>query len=880
MTRFRVVLTILLVIITLLACTPASQPVRQPDPTNTPKVVSTAPGDPTRSPAATPTPGAARPSTPAVRPPATPSPTFTLVPPRTFVSGSPVIAGANRLPASGQCYEIATGDRVAIVETTSPPSQTPAHPYQRVPARQPSIGAVNLLPDTSGGLPGLDVHAVPGVRGSGPLDVKSPAFVDWTIRNAGPDPVPSGYVTDIYFDDIFVSRWQGVELPRGGSAGIRDWTGIHDVIRILPGRHVVRLVIDATDQIAETDESDNVMEITLDWGGDVPERQPALRLPDLAVAPIAPGAPAILASNNPAARTGHSPSSDFVTYLSWTIENTGLASVADRVPIHLYFNDIFVTSRIANGIVASGISVVDAWDGLAGVVDVKPGNHVLKIVVDPGNLIHESNEANNVQTLSVTWTSGQPVPSEAGPATVGLSARRQAQTAANLTPEIPRGWDGPVVVNDSAIDSPGEGHEGAVVAGKAWRINFAVTNASPIATGGNFEIAVSVDGKRIGTERFRGGPADSGGLWTGSVEVGAGQFGPGTHTITLDIDPSDAIREGSQADHRCERQVTLLAESHRAPADVSYDEAALRDLVSALPELLLETRDLGARTPATAGHFNQIMRVAEAANFHLTGRSLMDDRLDVHLLPRVEYDRATLSACMARASAMSQPEFTDLLTRCTTERVRESGLQTVEHGRVAVFVDTDQSPPAVLSTLFHELGHARQSLLSKPVPGEGQPGPAAKALHEAQAQIYEAAMWRGIEKFSGVRLGEYPDFDTMRSHVDQLRSNVIDGAGTNEEHDLGYVLLWLHALKDPGGRGYAEELRAAGRLSAASTLVLYNDLLLVSDADATLWANELLDGGQALIDEFAAISDGRLVVGLTYADEAHPALIEQALIAP
>jgi hypothetical protein len=734
-----------------------------------------------------------------------------------------------------------------------------------------------LRPFDGGGLAAVLAHLRPGSTETGTLDVNLVTYIDWSIRNTGKDQAPGNFGVDLYLDDVFVHRWQGTSIQPGGTAGIRDWDQLASFVRVTAGAHTLRLIVDPTNVVAESDESDNTSERKFTWVGESPARSPKAWMPDLEFAPVEGASDPLVVSNHPAALTTGGLSAAFVTYLSWAIENDGLASTPDRVLIHLFFDGTYVTTRIADGMTAGGRSSVIALDELQRELAVTPGKHRVKVVVDPGDLVAERDETDNVYEAEVSWGTGQPQPrATAGKAT--LSASRLAQSAPNLRPEIPRGWDGPVTVRGGAGGGD-QGVESPALVGAPVLIDFAVTNDSPVSTNTSFEVTVVVDGSAVDTARFRGDADDAGAFWTGTAEVPAGKLSPGAHDIAVVIDVESAVAESEESDNRCERQVELVRSAPPAPVPVRRSAEDLKALAAPLERLLTRTDELGARTPATAGDFEAILSVAEAAYYNLVGASLVDERMTVHLAPRNEYDRLTLEACMSRSNSLSATEFGERLDRCTGSRQLESGLQTGWKGRVHVFVDSDQTPAGVIATLFHELGHARQAIVAPSIEN-GSPPPAARALHEAQAQLFEAAMWRGLETVTGTELGRYPDIPVMREHVRQRVQTRIEGANRQEEHDLGYVLLWLAALKDPARPGLAEQLRAAGRLDAASALRFYESLLTVPDSEAGVWANGLLNGAGPAIDEYLRIALGRLVPGLPPETEAHPDLRDAALVVP
>ena len=95
-------------------------------------------------------------------------------------------------------------------------------------------------------------------------------------------------------------------------------------------------------------------------------------------------------------------------------ENRGLSSIDHPVRVDLYFNGVLVAWRQGDGAIAGGFPSRVTWSGLQGIVPVTPGEHTLKVVVDPTNLIQESDETNNVFEKVFTWNTGA-VPAKPAP---------------------------------------------------------------------------------------------------------------------------------------------------------------------------------------------------------------------------------------------------------------------------------------------------------------------------------------------------------------------------------------------------------------------------------------------------------------------------------
>ena len=233
--------------------------------------------------------------------------------------------------------------------------------------------------------------------------------MSWGIRNAGDVPLADRYFVDLYFDDVVISRWTGISLAAAELAALIDWSNLNANIAPTPGVHVLKLVVDSTNLIDESDETDNTYEIEVVWeGGDpvpTPER-PVTRLPDLAVAQLRGMSDVIVASPYANDVEDWPLSVDLTSYVVSAIENRGLSSIAEPVRVDLYYDGILVAWRQGDGAIAGGAPSRVAWSGLQGIVPITTGEHTLKVVVDPTNLVQESDETNNVFEKVFTWDTG------------------------------------------------------------------------------------------------------------------------------------------------------------------------------------------------------------------------------------------------------------------------------------------------------------------------------------------------------------------------------------------------------------------------------------------------------------------------------------------
>ena len=740
---------------------------------------------------------------------------------------------------------------------------------------------MNLRPVSAGAgqLP-LFVHVDPNSTDPGALKTGGPVLLDWFLENASPFPTARDFVTDLFVDGIHVERWRSTQSPPFQKFGIRNWSGLNDQIRLGRGDHTFRLVVDALDQISETDETDNVFEWTYTWGGDpLPVPESLARAVNLVPAnPRNLSAP-LVAAPVPGAYQSGLLSVLSPVFVSWGAQNIGLASTDADIAIHLYFDGMLVQSVSVSGLAASSKSVTKDWADLSSLVGIEPGRHTLRLVVDPGNLVAESDETDNEFIAEFEWLAGTTIAPPLKPAPTPIPAPPfEELTQPNLTPHKPFGWDSAITVKplSSATDN-NRGLDLPVSSGSAVQVEYVVKNSSPVATTSGFDVTLLLDGQAIDVARFpRMGSGESS---IGSYVIPTSSVSPGPHRLSLIVDSGSELAEADENDNEFERLVVFASgDPPGTPTPTAYSITSLREFLAALPELLLETRDVDGPERSSRDWLADISKIADAGYFLATGTAIRDERLSIEFLPRSEYLIQLVEACMGDTGPMTAIEHAAELATCRMSADQSIGVRTQRDGRILVLIDTTNTPAQVLSTLFHELGHARQRLLA---PGDGSVSNSAlSALREAQAQVFEAVGWRSIEEFLDISVTSYPDLSVLNENVRDLLAGKLDGANDEEEHDLGYVLMWLTALQDPGGLGIAGELRTIGKLSPASTLAFYDYLLTIEPDEAEAWAAQRLANSSALLVEFQAITLGRLVAGLASDTEGHPDLREVAFLAP
>ena len=214
------------------------------------------------------------------------------------------------------------------------------------------------------------------------------------------------------------------------------------------------MVVDSTNLIAETDETDNEFQTRLTWlpsSAATPVPLTA-RLPDLV--PYRPpgwGAP-IIATSYPGETTDGPLSADVQTFVMAAARNEGLSSTPEDIWVYVYIDDVLIDMRRTPGLLIDDPATRSRIGGLLDKTPVSPGVHTLKMVVDPNDLVVESDEDNNTFEKRLVWSAG-PVPPRPLPTAAPVPTYPAPLSLPNLVPGWRFGWDGPIVVSGKRAPS-------------------------------------------------------------------------------------------------------------------------------------------------------------------------------------------------------------------------------------------------------------------------------------------------------------------------------------------------------------------------------------------------------------------------------------------
>ncbi|MCH8309809.1 MAG: hypothetical protein IIB17_04845, partial [Chloroflexi bacterium] len=704
-----------------------------PTPPPRPRVSVTARDIPQSTPTHTPSP------TPAALPTFTPSPTLTPSPTSTPVPPTPT-APPTSAPQPTPTVALTPEPTLTPTPTPTPtptwtplPSPTPIPTIESNSQASPLANLRPFKPDDWSAP--IVITSSRGGRHTTSLTQGEGSYLSWAIDNPSQGDVNELFYVDVLLDGIVLDRWISDGLRSDRSGVFTDWERLETLARIEPGEHTLTLVVDSTDLVSETDESDNTFQTkmvvlpALEALSGIQTPTPT-RLPDLAPF-VPPGWPApIIASAYSGAKLQGPLSVDVLSYIRYALVNQGLASTPDNVHTQLYFDGVLVSKEFWSGAIVDNQVIRREWGGLSDIVRVTPGEHTLKFLVDPHNLIAESDETNNVYEVTLRWDSGEVPPLQLTPPTP-IPDLPEPPTLPNLVPGWRFGWDGALI----AANQPDTFKNGQLVVGETVYIDIVVVNESSVDLVGPYQVNLYFDDQLVETLVVSDGtPAGSIQWWpdweglTDEVDLTEG-----VHVLRMEIDKENQVAELDESDNIFVREFEWFAE--RIPPDppASYSENDLNSLLANLRKLVdSDERVIGSEDESLS---EQVMGVADAGYYLLTGRRIIDENVDISLLSHQDFIDWLDESCAQDYVVKDPSRYQAIRAECERAKSQFLGFTTVRKGEVVVVVDGERSPAGVINTLSHELGHMRQTLVR---PGQSEPGGSISlsGLREAEAQQF------------------------------------------------------------------------------------------------------------------------------------------------
>lgn len=688
------------------------------------------------------------------------------------------------------------------------------------------------------------------------------SYLSWAIDNPTQIDVDELFYVDVLLDGIVLDRWISNGLMSDRSGAFTDWERLESLANVEPGEHTLTLVVDSTNLVSETDESDNTFQtkmviLAAPEAAIVDQTSSSTRLPDLA--PFAPpGWPApIIASAYSGAELQGPLSVNVLSYIRYALVNQGLASTPENVHTQLYFDGVLVSKEFWSGAIVDNQVIRSEWGGLSDIVRVTPGEHTLKFLVDPHNLIAESDETNNTYEVTLRWDSGE-VPPLPLTAPTPIPDLPEPPTLPNLVPGWRFGWDGALIV----ANQPNTFKNDQLVVGETVYIDIVVMNESSVDIVDPYQVQLYFDDQLVNTlDVSDGTPAGSVQWWpdweglTDEVDLTEG-----IHVLKMEIDRANIVEELDESDNILVREFEWFREFLPPDPPASYSEDDLNALLINLRTLVdSDERVIGSEDGSLAG---QVMGVADAGYYLLTGRRIIDENVDISLLSHQGFIDWLDDSCARDYVVKDQSQYAAIRAECERAKSQFLGFTTVRRGEVFIVVDGERSAADVIDTLSHELGHMRQKLVH-PEQSEADVSLYVRGILEAEAQQFQRTFWLALEERTGLSLLSYPDYPGFHSVIDQNFEFKIRRLGS-DEHSLGYMIQWLAVLDDPLLSDLRVQLLFDKALNRESSARLFEYLLALPHEEIPAYVDARIRSLGSFIENIRTIAKARLL------PESHP----------
>ena len=229
--------------------------------------------------------------------------------------------------------------------------------------------------------------SVTGTTTTGTLYAGQPTYIDWAIQNNGAANTSNTFYIDYYLDGSYVGGDTKFGLNAGTGYTRTDWSYTVPT----SGNHTLKMIIDPTSAVSESNEGDNVYQQTFFWNPPPP--------PDLIVLSLVPSSAnptvgqSITATVTIKNQGTGAASGTFYTYF---YKNLPVQPIQGQLP----YDDIHTTFSLAAG-------QTDSYT-ITGLTSPFAIPWTMYAYVDASNAItNESNENNNVSSgVTVNWTAG------------------------------------------------------------------------------------------------------------------------------------------------------------------------------------------------------------------------------------------------------------------------------------------------------------------------------------------------------------------------------------------------------------------------------------------------------------------------------------------
>lgn len=385
-----------------------------------------------------------------------------------------------------------------------------------------SSGKPNLTPyRPTGWTDKIVVSNVTGTNSdSSPLQSTDNLYVDWAQLNNGDAATSATFQTELYIDGVFAGSWH-TDPPFGANS--YNFVPDFSIGRLSAGTHTIRLKVDSTNTVIESNETDNEYTKTITVG--------TASQPDLTLSAPAGWSDKIVVSNVTGTHAD-SPTlaSSDTLYLDFAILNNGSAPAVTLFYTEVYVDNVLKVTFHTNPPLDPNSYTV-ALDYSLGMLPA--GSHSIRVKVDSTDVIAESNEGNNEFTKTIFI--GNP-------------------SLPNLRPYQPSGWSDKIVVSNV---SGTKTDSALLTATDTLYIDWAVLNNGAGNITADFLTQLYVDD--VLRASWTSPPPTLANYYRYVQDYNLGSLAPGSHTVRIKADSANVIAESDESDNEYTKTITITA---------------------------------------------------------------------------------------------------------------------------------------------------------------------------------------------------------------------------------------------------------------------------------------------------------------------------------
>ena len=276
-----------------------------------------------------------------------------------------------------------------------------------------------------------------------------------------------------------------------------------------------------------------------------------------------------------------------------------------------------------------------------------------------------------------------------------------------ILPNLKPGWlwdtDGPIILSTKADTNLDD----SLFIGSKTFADIVVFNGSLIQVESGFNVDILFDNQKVYEIQFAG--PTPGAAFRRSIDamtdvIASLDVTSGEHIVKMHIDPENLIDEFDENDNVFEK--TFIWSDHQVgvKSSVSYSNDELKIVLSKVPQLLKSNRP--ALAEGGSLDIDEILDIADAGIFLLTGSSIREKRIRIQILDREHYLNRLDTTFRDMFALNDGSDYLDFSNERDFQKKYSLGKKDRIEGMVDVMVDGFNTFDLVIGTLVHELAHA------------------------------------------------------------------------------------------------------------------------------------------------------------------------------